>query len=147
MRLTLQTDFGVRVLLYLAAAPDRRGTVRGIAQAYGISQHHLSKVAARLAGAGLVISSTGRTGGLVLAVDPATVTLGAVVRLTEDDMAIVQCLGHEGPCAIDGVCAAKGAFVRARKAFLDELDRTTLADALGRGNGVRRVLQIAPRPA
>jgi Rrf2 family nitric oxide-sensitive transcriptional repressor len=146
MRLTLHTDYGVRALLYLAAAPDHRGTVGQIAEAYGISRHHLSKVATRLADAGLIASSAGRSGGLALAVDPGEVSLGGVVRLLEEDFAYVECLGSGGHCAIDGCCLAKGAFLRAGQAFLTELDRVTLAEATANRDGVSLALQITRRP-
>ena len=145
MRLTLYTDYGVRVLLYLAAAPDQHGTVRQISDAYGISAHHVSKVAARLAASGLVSSQTGRSGGLTLLADPDIVTLADVVRITENDMAIVECMGEHGSCVVDGVCAARSAFHRARNAFLDELDRMTLSGAARNRQGMQVALQIAGR--
>lgn len=145
MRLTLHTDYGVRTLLYLTAAPDRRGTVGQIAEAYGISRHHLSKVATRLAEAGLITSRAGRTGGIALVVEPSEVSLGAIVRLLEEDFAYVECLTSSGHCAIDDCCLAKGAFVRATQAFLAELDRVTLAEATVNQASVRVALQITPR--
>ena len=146
MRLTLHTDYGVRVLLYLAAAPERRGTVRQISAAYGISSHHLGKVATSLADAGLVTTSAGRCGGLTLVGDPSDVSLGAVVRLLEPDFAFVECLIGEGRCAIDGCCVAKGAFERAGQAFLSELDGTSLADAAAQRRGMQVALRISERP-
>ena len=45
MRFTLHTDYGLRVLLYAAAHPDRVVTTAEIGAAYGISKHHLVRVA------------------------------------------------------------------------------------------------------
>ena len=44
MRLTAFTDYSLRVLIYLAADPDRRATVGEIAQRFDIKQNHLTKV-------------------------------------------------------------------------------------------------------
>ena len=42
MRLTVFTDYSLRVLIYLAAAPQRRTTIAEIAQAFGVSANHLT---------------------------------------------------------------------------------------------------------
>ena len=41
MRLTTFTDYALRVLLFLATAPEGRGRIADIASAYRISEHHL----------------------------------------------------------------------------------------------------------
>ena len=49
MRLTVYTDFSLRVLMYLALHPERRPTIAEIASSYGISKNHLMKVVYELA--------------------------------------------------------------------------------------------------
>ena len=44
MKLTAFTDYSLRVLMYLAAAPDGRATIAEISEAFDISEHHLTKV-------------------------------------------------------------------------------------------------------
>lgn len=142
MRLTVQADYALRVLMYLAVAPGRRASVREIAEAFHISQHHLSKVAQRLARAGMVTSSSGRNGGLELAVEPDQITLGAIVRSAEDDMAVVECLGHTRYCRVAGVCGARSVFSDAVDAFMATLDDQTLETVLRNREGVRCALQL-----
>ena len=129
MQLTLFSDYSLRTLLYLSAHGDRRVALAEIASAYGISQHHLVKVSQRLIEAELVVSTRGRGGGLRLARKPETINLGEVVRLTEPHLDLVECFDAiKNTCPINGACGLKGALMRARAAFLDELARYTLAD-------------------
>jgi Rrf2 family transcriptional regulator, nitric oxide-sensitive transcriptional repressor len=147
MRLTSYSDYAFRMLVFLAVAPDRKGTVGQIAQAYGLSQNHLAKVSQHLVRRGLVTSTTGRNGGLRLAVDPETVTVGDVVRAAEEDVAVVECLRADNACRVSGSCAAQSTFAQAVAAFFAVLDAQTLADAARDEAGLRRALSIIPLAA
>lgn len=129
MRLTQFTDFGLRALMRLAGAPGRAFATAELAEEFGISRHHLAKVVARLAAAGLVRTRRGGGGGLSLARPPEKITLGEVVRLLEADQALVECFATTGGgCTLLPDCRLKGRLARAEIAFLAELDRSTLAD-------------------
>ena len=65
MRLSLQTDYALRTLMYLAAHEGQHSITK-IAGHYAISKNHLMKVAQRLAAEGFVDSVRGRSGGLLL---------------------------------------------------------------------------------
>ncbi len=128
MRLTSFTDFGLRVLMRLAAEPGRVFSTAGLAAEFAISPHHLAKIVQRLARAGHVATRRGRGGGVMLARAPGEIRLGEVVRLLEEGQALVDCFAAAGRCPIDGRCGLKGRLARAEAAFLAELDRATLAD-------------------
>ena len=64
MRLTSYTDYCLRVLIYVAAHPEGRGTIAEIAQSYGISENHLVKVVHFLGKVGFLLNVRGRGGGL-----------------------------------------------------------------------------------
>jgi len=49
MRLTYQTDYALRMLVYLALNESRASRVSDVASSYGISRNHLLKVTLRLA--------------------------------------------------------------------------------------------------
>ena len=70
MQLSLHADYSLRVLLYLGSHPDQIVTTRTISDAYGISKHHLVRVAQTLAEFGCVDLLPGRNGGIRLAMDP-----------------------------------------------------------------------------
>lgn len=129
MRLTLYTDYALRLLLALTAPRSERVTIAEVARAYGIARNHLTKVAYDLSSQGLIKTTRGKGGGLALASPPETISLGAVVRITEGDFALVPCLGRDPEsCRILPVCKLQHALQEARAAFLAVLDSYTLAD-------------------
>ncbi len=141
MKLTLQADYGMRVLLFLALRPDEVVPVREVAAAYGISESHLMKVAQGLAREGFVELVRGLHGGMRLASTPDKIRLGAVVRAMEPTLALVECFEPaEDTCVISGACALKGILMRAQRAFLAELDAHTLADAVRRPKALGDIL-------
>jgi len=140
MKLTDFTDYSLRVLIYLAAAPQRRATIAEIATAFDISEHHLTKVVHFLGKRGWVETLRGKGGGMLLAKDPADVRLGKVVRDTEGADRPAECFAEDGACAIDGKCRLKHVFVEAVDAFYGVLDRYTLADITRNRQVLGRVL-------
>lgn len=131
MQLTIFTDYGLRSLMFLTAHPDRLCSVKEIAEHYGISRHHLVKVAHRLGQLGYVDSVKGKGGGLRLAQDPATLRLGDLVRDLEPNMRIVECFDKEtNTCQITGACQLKHYLFDANAAFLDSLNRHRLSDTV-----------------
>lgn len=128
MRLTVFTDYALRVLLVLATRTDNLMTIADISSAFGISEAHLMKVTHSLGKTGWVETVRGRHGGMRLAVDHRKLRLGQVVRKLEADFALVECLGEADHCALTGGCGLERAILLARDAFLAELDRYTLAD-------------------
>ena len=92
MKLTVFSDYTLRVLMYLATERERMTTIPEIAAAYGISENHLMKVVHQLARTKVIESVRGKGGGIRLMRDPAKIRLGQVVRVSEGDGAIVECL-------------------------------------------------------
>ena len=129
MRLTAFTDFGLRVLMRLAGAPDRPFTTEAIAHELAISRHHLTKVVRELSRAGFVEARRGAGGGIFLARPAREIGLGAVVRRLEARQAMVECFRDDGgTCRMRTGCRLRGKLLAAEEAFLRDLDRSTLAD-------------------
>lgn len=117
--------------MYLGLRPGRLSTIREIAEHYGISENHLMKVVHKLGRQGFIETTRGRKGGLRLASSPDNIGVGAVVRATEDDLALAECFDPErDSCLISDICVLSGIFNSALMAFLGELDRFTLRDLL-----------------
>ena len=133
MRLTIFTDYTLRVLIYLGVHQheDRLTTISDVATAYGISENHLTKIVHHLAKQGYVETTRGKGGGMRLARAPEQVNLGDVVRGAEEDLAIVECFQKNSTaCPISPSCALAEILAQAMRAFFDKLDSHTLADLL-----------------
>jgi Rrf2 family transcriptional regulator, nitric oxide-sensitive transcriptional repressor len=129
MKLTAFTDYSLRVLIYLAAQPDRRATIAAIAGAFDISEHHLTKVVHFLGKSGWLSNVRGKGGGLELATPPELISVGDVVRQTEGNPVSAECFEADGGhCSIAEICELRGVLGRAVKAFYGILDQYTLAD-------------------
>jgi Rrf2 family nitric oxide-sensitive transcriptional repressor len=140
MQLTLFTDYSLRLALYLAAHPDQLTPLQEVSEAYGISQHHLVKVASRLIDHGIVSSVRGRHGGLRLNRPPEAINVGELVRITEPHFNLVECLdASTNTCPIDKACGLKSVLLDAQTAFLRELDRHTLAEFAPRAPALIRL--------
>jgi Rrf2 family nitric oxide-sensitive transcriptional repressor len=127
MRLTTFSDYALRVLMY-AAAEDRLITIEETAKAYNISRAHLMKVVNILTQTGYIKSVRGRSGGFTLANPPEQINLGAVMRATEPDFALVECFAAGNRCIITKRCRLPNVLNEALNAFISTLDRYTLAD-------------------
>ena len=130
MRLTMMSDYALRLLLYAAAHPDRLVTIDETRQIYGISRGHLMKIVGVLAGAGILHSQRGRGGGFTLALPPEEIRLGDVLRPTEPDFDMVECFTAGNDCAITPVCHLPQVVTKALAAFMAVMDSHTLADLI-----------------
>jgi Rrf2 family nitric oxide-sensitive transcriptional repressor len=128
MRLTTLSDYALRVLMYAAAAGDRLITIEETAKTYNISRAHLMKVVNILTRAGYIKGVRGRSGGFTLAKPAEAINLGAVVRTTEPDFALVECFATGNRCLIIKSCRTPAVLNEALNAFISTLDRYTLAD-------------------
>jgi Rrf2 family nitric oxide-sensitive transcriptional repressor len=129
VRLSLYTDYSLRLLVYLAGVRDGKpvGAAR-VADRYNVSAHHMRKVAQGLRKLGYVESISGRYGGLRLALPAESLRVGDVVEAMEGRGGLVDC--KRGPCPLHGGCALKGALDRAERGFIDELKKYTIADVV-----------------
>src|ERR1035437_7548041 len=131
MRLTQWTDYTLRVLMYCAASLDRAQpvTITEIAESYGISRSHLTKIVQELAARGWLETTRGRGGGMRLSMPTKDICLGAVVRATETDFAMVECFDPAlNQCRLSQHCKLKGVLNQATLSYLAVLDGVTLAD-------------------
>lgn len=131
MRLTLHTDYSLRVLLYLAANGSDMATITELSDFYQISRNHLVKVVHKLSLKGYIHTMRGKHGGICLARPPEQISIGEVVKSTEPDLNLLECFDKKTDhCVITSQCRLKGVLFRARDQFVSELERYTLADVV-----------------
>lgn len=129
MRLTLYTDYALRVLMHAGLRHPDRVTIDEVAEAYKISRNHLVKVVQDLGQNGFLKTHRGIGGGFILGRPAGEITLGDVVRHTESDEPVVDCLtSRNKACRIFPVCRLKEVLGEASAAFFQVLDDYTIAD-------------------
>src|SRR3954452_14316078 len=112
MRLSLQTDYALRTLLYLATRTGRT-TVAEVARFFGISAHHVGKVVHQLGRLGYVRNHRGPSGGVELAREPGAITVGRVILDFEANMHLLDCVSMPGVCVIQPGCTLRGVLAEA----------------------------------
>lgn len=128
MRLSVQTDYALRTLMFLAAK-DGHHSIAEIAHAYGISRNHLMKVAQRLTAEGFIEGVRGRSGGLKLARPANALNVGSIMRVMEDTGTFVECFdAATSNCVVTPACGLRHALAGALEAFARHLDQFTIAD-------------------
>ncbi|AYG62460.1 Rrf2 family transcriptional regulator (plasmid) [Rhizobium jaguaris] len=145
MRLTVHSDYALRLMMYLSLRKDDSlSTIDGVAAAYGISKAHLMKITHELGKKGMVETVRGRQGGMRLAREASAITVGEIVRACEPDFALVPCMEAEAgnACVVMPACVLKRALATAAAAFLDVLDGYTLKDLIGPTAALRQLLSI-----
>jgi len=146
LRLSLYTDFSLRLLMYLAASePGVWVTTPHVAQAFDISLNHLQKSVQGLVRAGYVEALQGRAGGVRLARPAAEIRIGGVVAALEGSGCLVDC--ERGPCPLSGLCLLKRALDEAERGFIRTLDGYSLADVVAHKTGAALRSLIALQPA
>lgn len=136
MRLTRYTDYSLRVLIHLTLNDDRLCSIGEIARTYDVSHNHLMKVVNALAHDGFVETVRGRAGGMRLAQPANAVTVGEVVRKTEEGFELADCSG----CALSPACGLTGVLAEGMRAMMAVFDSYTIADLVTDKDTMRRLM-------
>ena len=137
MRLSRRSEYGLRALTDLIRHTDEGPVALAtLAERERLPAKFLEQIMATLKHAGIVRTTLGAHGGYAMAADPATVSIGRVVRLLDGALAPVSCvsLRYYEPCSCpdEATCALRDTMLDVRDAILDVLDRETLADLAAR---------------
>lgn len=127
MQLTMQTDYALRTLMYLASR-EERATVSDVATLFEISKNHVAKVVNQLSRLGYIRSVRGLGGGIELAMPLSGIRLGELIEHFEGNLHLLECVGIDGVCIIQPFCKLKGVLAEAERIQLDYLNSVTLAD-------------------
>jgi len=128
MQLTRYTDFGIRILMYLAVQTERESLFRiaEVTSVFDLSSNHVAKIIHQLGKMGYLQTVRGKSGGFKLAKAPSNILIGQLVRDLEHSLAPIDC---ESPyCRFTSICKLKSVLGQAVAAYLAVLDEYTLAD-------------------
>jgi Rrf2 family nitric oxide-sensitive transcriptional repressor len=143
MRLSIFSDYALRVLMHAALQSPELTTIDEVAHSFGISRNHLSKVVHQLSCHGFISTRRGIGGGFTLARPQKEITLGEVVRLTEGDDTVIDCVTRKNEsCVIFPICRLKGVLAEAAQAFYEVLDNYSVHDLVRRRPAMRELLGI-----
>ncbi len=143
MRISMFTDYSLRVLIQAAVRHPNKVTIEDVATAYGISRNHLIKVINELGRAGFLITQRGRSGGFTLARPADRIIIADVVKFGESGQPLVECFDPAtNACVITPACRLKGMLSEAQRAFYEVLGRYSVADICTKPDAIRRHLGL-----
>ena len=133
MKLSTKGRYGLRALLDLAVHQNE-GLVplKDIARRQEFSLSYLEHLVAPLIAAGLVKSTRGARGGVLLLKPPSEVKLSEVVQILEGSIALVDCVNNPALCHRAASCVTRDIWIEMKKAMSRVLDSTTLQDLVER---------------
>jgi len=144
MRLTQQTSYSIRILLYCAANPGNNSRIKDIAATYSISELHLFKIMHVLVESGFIDTIRGRNGGIRLAKPANTISIGEVVRATESNFFLTDCFDTTNrDCPLVDSCGVNKILAEALRAFFAVLDSYTIADVAKDRGQLRGLLDLS----
>ena len=153
MRLTRQSSYAIRTLIYCAVNAPHLSRIADIARAHSISELFLFKLIKPLVEGGLLETVRGRKGGIRLGRPAKDITLLDTIKLTEENFAMAECFegGSDVLCPLADACDLNGALREALGAFFDVLDGYTIEDLAGKRKSIRQRLglleELAPLTA
>ncbi|HEY9011914.1 MAG TPA: iron-responsive transcriptional regulator RirA [Devosia sp.] len=143
MKLTRQTNYAIRALVYCAVNEPGLSRVADIARAHGISELFLFKLIKPLVENGLLKTVRGRHGGIRLGRPADEITLLDTIRLTEENFAMAECFeGGDVACPLVDSCDLNATLREALGAFFEVLESKTIADLAGNRRSLRERLGL-----
>ena len=143
MQLDKFSDYALRILIALSVSKTEKLPASMIAQRYGLSEHHIAKVATQLVRGGFALSDRGRGGGLRLARPATDISVGAVLRSLKEDDPVAECFSSTPNCAILPACGLRDPLSQAKEAFFAVLDTYSLADVTRDKRALADLLGVA----
>jgi len=136
MKLSTRTRYGTRALLDLALhAGEGLVLLKDIARRQEVSLPYLEHLITPLIAAGLVKSTRGARGGVLLLKPPSEIKLSEVVQLLEGSIAPADCVNNAEICHRSASCVTRDIWSEMKRAMNGVLESTTLQDLVERQKG------------
>lgn len=132
IKLSRMADYGVILMVELARSGGGGATASGLADSSMLPQPTVSKLLKQLAGAGLLRSRRGPTGGYGLAREAADISVAKIIAAIDGPIALTECMTDAGcVCEIEALCPTRTNWQRINTALVSALERVSLADMAG----------------
>lgn len=134
--LTKKGKYGLKALVELGQAEaGQTMPLSGIASANDIPKPFLEVILGELRQAGFVRSKKGKGGGYALALPPAEIMIGHVIRILDGPLAPLPCASRTAyrrceDCRDEASCAVRLTMLDVRRAIADILDNRSLAETI-----------------
>lgn len=126
MQITRQADYAVRAVLSLSKlGVGERSTTGKIAEEQHIPPSFLSKIISQLTVAGILQTSRGAQGGVILAREPAAITLLEVIEAVDGPVRLNECVGDDRLCPFESECPVRSVWCEVQSELLNRLRHTT----------------------
>ena len=133
MQITRQADYAVRAILHLAKLKNGNRTATStVAKEQHIPPSFLAKIISQLSMAGLLHTSRGARGGVMLARDPKDITLLEVVEAIDGPIQLNECVADAGVCSFEDDCPIRTVWCEAQEELVARLRRTDFAQLLNK---------------
>jgi Rrf2 family protein len=128
MQITRQADYAIRAVLYISKLGiNQRAATSQIAKEQRIPPSFLAKIISQLSIAGLLQTSRGARGGVMLARTPQEITLLDVVEAIDGPIALNECVNDEGACSFGNSCPLRPIWCDAQEDLVKRLKGTNFA--------------------
>ena len=132
MRITLESDYALRIISILAECNDVIDA-NTLAERTSVTSRFTLKILHKLVQGNLVLSYKGAKGGYKLKVSPDKITLKNVIELIDGPIAIARCLGNGETCSMitdKTACAYHHIFDKISIELATKLQNITISDVL-----------------
>ena len=128
MQITRQADYAIRAVLYVSKlGQNQRAATSQIAQEENIPPSFLAKIISQLSIAGLLQTSRGARGGVMLARSAEEITLLDVVESIDGPIALNECVNDTTACSFSGECPLRPIWCDAQDELVNRLRSTNFA--------------------
>jgi Rrf2 family protein len=138
VQITRQADYAIRAILYLSEmGQDHPVATRQIAREKQIPPSFLAKIVSQLSLVGLLQTSRGATGGVLLSRPPSLITLLDVIEAIDGPILLNDCVGSRSSCSQQNGCPAHPIFCQIRAELVQRLKNVTFEEMV-------RVIEVVP---
>ena len=128
MQITRQADYAIRAVLYLSRLePGQRASTSAVAKEQSIPPSFLAKIISQLSIAGLLHTSRGARGGVMLAREPGEISLLDVVEAIDGPITLNECVHDTEDCSLGDGCVLREVWCLAQEELVNRLKATNFS--------------------